>query len=175
MKTVNVGSGAITVDQFDTRSGTSFGHNAALGGLGVGAADSGIRPRSGGPRRSSRISLRPAASPSSLILPGTGSPRRSASSRTSRRPTAPTPPSLAAATRTGPVSRTLSGRPPRPRTPPATPRPRTTCGQSGCPVQLNCQLTMSTGNVCTNQVGIFVRAGILRGAPTRRYRRRGKG
>ncbi len=39
MKTVNVGSGSITIDQFDTRSGTSFGHSVARGGLGVGAAD----------------------------------------------------------------------------------------------------------------------------------------
>jgi 2-oxoglutarate-Fe(II)-dependent oxygenase superfamily protein len=39
MKTVNVGSGSITIDQFDTRSGTSFGHRPARGGLGVGAAD----------------------------------------------------------------------------------------------------------------------------------------
>jgi len=40
--------------------------------------------------------------------------------------------------------------------------PRTACGRVGCPVQLNCQLTPSTGILCTNQVGIFVRAGILR-------------
>ena len=39
MKTVNVGSGPITIDQFDTRSGTSFGHSVARGGLGVGAAN----------------------------------------------------------------------------------------------------------------------------------------
>ncbi|MGH9364364.1 MAG: S8 family serine peptidase, partial [Thermoanaerobaculia bacterium] len=38
MKTVNVGSGSITIDEFDTRTGTSWGHSAALGGLGVGAA-----------------------------------------------------------------------------------------------------------------------------------------
>lgn len=36
MKTVLFGSG--TIDEFDTASGTSFGHNSALGGLGVGAA-----------------------------------------------------------------------------------------------------------------------------------------
>jgi hypothetical protein len=38
MKTVNVGSGSITIDEFDTKTGTSWGHSAALGGLGVGAA-----------------------------------------------------------------------------------------------------------------------------------------
>jgi len=43
--------------------------------------------------------------------------------------------------------------------------PRTACGRVGCPVQLNCQLTTSTGTLCTNQVGIFVRAGILRQGP----------
>ena len=36
---VNVGSSAITFDEFDTETGTSWGHSAALGGLGVGAAD----------------------------------------------------------------------------------------------------------------------------------------
>ncbi len=36
MKTVLFGSGM--VDEFDTASGASFGHNSALGGLGVGAA-----------------------------------------------------------------------------------------------------------------------------------------
>ena len=40
--------------------------------------------------------------------------------------------------------------------------PRTTCGRVACPVQLNCQLTTLTGTLCTNQVGIFVRVGILR-------------
>jgi len=39
MKTVNVGSGTVTINEFDTKSGTSWGHSAALGGLGVGAAD----------------------------------------------------------------------------------------------------------------------------------------
>jgi hypothetical protein len=39
MKTLNVGSGSVTIDQFDTRSGASFGHSVARGGLGVGAAD----------------------------------------------------------------------------------------------------------------------------------------
>jgi hypothetical protein len=39
MKTVNAGSGSITIDLFDTRTGASWGHSAALGGLGVGAAD----------------------------------------------------------------------------------------------------------------------------------------
>jgi len=39
MKTVNVGSGSITIDQFDTKTGASWGHSAALGGLGVGAAN----------------------------------------------------------------------------------------------------------------------------------------
>ena len=39
MKTVNVGSSSITIDQFDTRSGTSFGHSVARGALGVGAAN----------------------------------------------------------------------------------------------------------------------------------------
>ncbi|MDQ3776293.1 MAG: S8 family serine peptidase [Pseudomonadota bacterium] len=39
MKTVNVGSGSITIDQFDTKNGASWAHSAALGGLGVGAAD----------------------------------------------------------------------------------------------------------------------------------------
>jgi subtilisin family serine protease len=38
MKTVNVGRDSITIDQFDTKTGTSWGHSAALGGLGVGAA-----------------------------------------------------------------------------------------------------------------------------------------
>ncbi len=37
MKTVNLGSGSF--DEFDTQTGTSWGHSAALGGLGVGAAD----------------------------------------------------------------------------------------------------------------------------------------
>jgi subtilisin family serine protease len=35
---VNVGRDSITIDQFDTKTGTSWGHSAALGGLGVGAA-----------------------------------------------------------------------------------------------------------------------------------------
>ncbi|MCA1853782.1 MAG: S8 family serine peptidase, partial [Beggiatoa sp.] len=39
MKTVNIGSGSITINEFDTKTGTSWGHSAALGGLGVGAAD----------------------------------------------------------------------------------------------------------------------------------------
>jgi hypothetical protein len=39
MKYVNLGSGSITIDQFDTKTGASWGHSAALGGLGVGAAD----------------------------------------------------------------------------------------------------------------------------------------
>lgn len=39
MKTVNVGSGSIRFDEFDTKTGASWGHSAALGGLGVGAAD----------------------------------------------------------------------------------------------------------------------------------------
>ncbi|MGH8480359.1 MAG: S8 family serine peptidase, partial [Gammaproteobacteria bacterium] len=39
MKTVNVGSSAITINEFDTKTGASWGHSAALGGLGVGAAD----------------------------------------------------------------------------------------------------------------------------------------
>ena len=43
--------------------------------------------------------------------------------------------------------------------------PRTTCGRVACPVQLNCQLTTSTGTLCTNRVGIFVRPGILRQGP----------
>ena len=38
MKAVNVGSDSITIDQFDTKTGASWGHSAALGGLGVGAA-----------------------------------------------------------------------------------------------------------------------------------------
>jgi Ca2+-binding RTX toxin-like protein len=38
MKAVNVGSDSITMDQFDTKTGASWGHSAALGGLGVGAA-----------------------------------------------------------------------------------------------------------------------------------------
>ncbi len=39
MKTVLFESSTLTIDEFDTRSGASFGHSAALGGLGVGAAD----------------------------------------------------------------------------------------------------------------------------------------
>ncbi|MGH8576785.1 MAG: S8 family serine peptidase [Gammaproteobacteria bacterium] len=39
MKTVNVGSDTVTINEFDTKTGTSWGHSAALGGLGVGAAD----------------------------------------------------------------------------------------------------------------------------------------
>ena len=42
---------------------------------------------------------------------------------------------------------------------------RITCGRVACPVQLNCQLTPSTGTLCTNRVGIFVRAGIPRRGP----------
>jgi hypothetical protein len=38
MKFVNVGSGAVTINEFDTKTGTSWGHSAAAGGLGVGAA-----------------------------------------------------------------------------------------------------------------------------------------
>jgi hypothetical protein len=37
MKAVNVGD-PIMIDQFDTKTGASWGHSAALGGLGVGAA-----------------------------------------------------------------------------------------------------------------------------------------
>jgi subtilisin family serine protease len=33
-----VGNGAVTINEFDTKTGTSWGHSAALGGLGVGAA-----------------------------------------------------------------------------------------------------------------------------------------
>jgi hypothetical protein len=47
MKYVNVGSGSITIDEFDTKTGTSWGHSAALGGLGVGAADYQDTPESG--------------------------------------------------------------------------------------------------------------------------------
>ncbi len=39
MKTVLFGSSTLTINEFDTRSGASFGHNVARGGLGVGAAD----------------------------------------------------------------------------------------------------------------------------------------
>ena len=39
MKYVNVGSSAVTIDEFDTTTGASWGHSAALGGLGVGAAN----------------------------------------------------------------------------------------------------------------------------------------
>ncbi|MGQ0592946.1 MAG: S8 family peptidase, partial [Gammaproteobacteria bacterium] len=39
MKTVLFGSSLLTINEFDTRSGTSFGHGVARGGLGVGAAD----------------------------------------------------------------------------------------------------------------------------------------
>ncbi len=39
MKTVFFAGPEFTIDTFDTRSGTSYGHSAALGGLGVGAAD----------------------------------------------------------------------------------------------------------------------------------------
>ena len=38
MKTVRVFNDSITIDEFDTKSGASWGHSAALGGLGVGAA-----------------------------------------------------------------------------------------------------------------------------------------
>jgi Ca2+-binding RTX toxin-like protein len=33
-----VGNGAVTINEFDTKTGTSWGHSTALGGLGVGAA-----------------------------------------------------------------------------------------------------------------------------------------
>ena len=39
IKTVLSGSSALTINEFGTQSGTSFGHSAARGGLGVGAAD----------------------------------------------------------------------------------------------------------------------------------------
>jgi subtilase family protein/hemolysin type calcium-binding protein len=39
MKTVLFGSSTLTINEFGTQSGTSFGHSAARGGLGVGAAD----------------------------------------------------------------------------------------------------------------------------------------
>ncbi len=39
MKYVNLGSGSVMIEEFDTKTGASWGHNAALGGLGVGAAD----------------------------------------------------------------------------------------------------------------------------------------
>ncbi len=39
MKYVNLGSGIVRIDEFDTKTGASWGHSAALGGLGVGAAD----------------------------------------------------------------------------------------------------------------------------------------
>ncbi len=121
MKTVNVGSGSITIDQFDTRSSTSFGHSVARGGLGVARPITGIRPRSGRARRSSRRPLRPEAPPFSSIPPGTGSPHpRSARSRPSRRRMEPTPRFLAAVTRTRPASRTSSGPLPPPRMPPGS-------------------------------------------------------
>jgi subtilisin family serine protease len=47
MKMVNLGSNSITFNQYDTKSATSFGHNAASGGLGVGAADYRKTPRFG--------------------------------------------------------------------------------------------------------------------------------
>ena len=39
MKTVLFGSSSLTINEFGTRSGASFGHSVARGGLGVGAAD----------------------------------------------------------------------------------------------------------------------------------------
>jgi subtilisin family serine protease len=39
MKVVNFGSGEVSIDEFATNSGTSWGHSAAQGGLGVGAAN----------------------------------------------------------------------------------------------------------------------------------------
>ncbi len=39
MKTVLFGSSTLTINEFDTRSGASFGHSIARGGLGVGEAD----------------------------------------------------------------------------------------------------------------------------------------
>jgi subtilisin family serine protease len=39
MKFVGAGTGALTINEFDTKTGASWGHSAALGGLGVGAAD----------------------------------------------------------------------------------------------------------------------------------------
>ena len=91
MKTVNVGSGSITIDQFDTRAAPPSATLSHAGGSASARPITGIRPRSGRARRSSRRSLRPEAPPSSSIPPGTGSPHpRSASSRPSRRRTAPT-------------------------------------------------------------------------------------
>jgi hypothetical protein len=39
MKFVNAGGGAVRINEFDTKTGASWGHSTALGGLGVGAAD----------------------------------------------------------------------------------------------------------------------------------------
>jgi subtilisin family serine protease len=39
MKMVNVGSSSVTIDEYSTGGGTSWGHSAALGCLGVGAAN----------------------------------------------------------------------------------------------------------------------------------------
>ena len=47
MKTVLFGSSTLTINEFDTRSGASFGHSAALGGLGVGAVHYQETPRFG--------------------------------------------------------------------------------------------------------------------------------
>ena len=232
MKTVNVGSGSITIDQFDTRSGTSFGHSVARGGLGVGAADYRDTPAFGqspplietfssaggipilfdiaGNRLATpEVRAQPAISaPNGADTTffgdsdpdGTGFPNFFGTSAaaphaagiaaliTERNPSFG-PDNIYSALKSTAIDMddpattgifdtgfdpgtghglvqadaALALVPPLVEIRPVA--PRTTCGRVACPVQLNCQLTPSTGTLCTNRVGIFVRAGILRRGP----------
>jgi hypothetical protein len=230
MKTVLSGSSALTIDEFGTQSGTSFGHSVARGGLGVGAADYRDTPAFGqspplietsssaggtpilfdtaGNRLAApEVRAQPAISAPDgadttffgTDTDGSGFPNffgTSASAPhaagigaliTERNPSFG-PDNLYAVLKSTAIDMddlatagfdtgfdfgtgfgliqadaALDLVPPLVEIRPVA--PRTTCGRVGCPVQLHCQLTPSTGTLCTNQVGIFVRTGILRRGP----------
>jgi len=72
----------ITINEFDTRSGTAYGHSNAQGGSASAPRFTGKRPRSEPPHRfrGSRPFPRRAGSPSCSTPPGTGCPCRSSAS-----------------------------------------------------------------------------------------------
>jgi hypothetical protein len=237
MKTVLFAGPGFTIDEFDTRSGASFGHSAALGGLGVGAADYRDTPAfgqnppliepfssAGGTpilfdTAGNRLVAAEVRAQPAITAPdgadttffggsdpdGTGFPNffgTSASAPhaagigaliTERNPSFG-PDNLYSVLRSTAIDMddpatagfdagfdfgtgfgliqadaALDLVPPLVVPPLVEVRPvglpTTFCRGVGCRVQLNCQLPTSTGTVCRNQVGIFVRAGILRRGP----------
>lgn len=234
MKTVLFGSSTLTINEFDTRSGASFGHSVARGGLGVGAADYRDTPAFG--RSPPLIETFSSAGGTPILFDTAGNRLATPEFRAQPAITAPDGADTtffggsdpdgtgfpnffgtsASAPHAAGIGALITARNPSfgpdsiysvlrstaidmddPATPgvfdtgfdfgtghglvqadaalnlvpppveirPVAPRTQTTCGRVGCPVQLNCQLTPSTGTLCTNPVGIFVRAGILRRGP----------